>query len=40
VRRLIDTRNVIVNRPVGEAGLEMPDRDGDFADGVMAYEGR
>ena len=40
VRRLIDSLNVVVNRPAAEAGLALLDMGGDFADGVIAYEGR
>lgn len=40
VRRLIDSDNVAVNRPAVEAGLAMLETGGDFADGVIAYEGR
>jgi len=29
-----------VNRPAVEAGLAMLDAGGDFADGVIAYEGK
>ncbi len=39
VRRLIDASNVAVDRPAVEAGLAMLARGGDFADGVIAYEG-
>jgi predicted nucleic-acid-binding protein len=39
VRRLINATNVAVNRPAAEAGLTLLDRGGDFADGVIAYEG-
>ncbi|WP_119392307.1 type II toxin-antitoxin system VapC family toxin [Taklimakanibacter lacteus] len=39
IRSLIATRNVAMNRPAAEAGLAMLDAGGDFADGVMAYEG-
>jgi len=39
VRRLIDSANVAVNRPAVEAGLALLDAGGDFADGVIAYEG-
>jgi predicted nucleic-acid-binding protein len=28
-----------VNRPAAEAGLALLDAGGDFADGVIAYEG-
>ena len=39
IRALLDTRNVVVNRPAVEAGLAVLAADGDFADGIMAYEG-
>ncbi|HXO69801.1 MAG TPA: type II toxin-antitoxin system VapC family toxin [Bradyrhizobium sp.] len=39
VRRLMNGTNVVVNRRVAEAGLAMLDAGGDFADGVIAYEG-
>jgi predicted nucleic-acid-binding protein len=39
IRRLIDGANVAVNRPAAEAGLALLDAGGDFADGVIAYEG-
>jgi predicted nucleic-acid-binding protein len=40
IRRLINGANVAVNRPAVEAGLAMLDAGGDFADAVIAYEGR
>ncbi len=40
IRRLIDVKNIEVNRPAAEAGLAMLDAGGDFADGVIAAEGR
>jgi predicted nucleic-acid-binding protein len=40
IRRLINGSNAVVNRPAAEAGLSMLDAGGDFADGVIAYEGR
>lgn len=40
IRRLIDGANVVVNRPAAEAGLALLEAGGDFADGVIAYEGR
>lgn len=40
IRRLIDGANVAVNRPAVEAGLAVLEAGGDFADGVIAYEGR
>ena len=39
IRRLINAANVAVNRPAAEAGLALLDMGGDFADGVIAYEG-
>ena len=39
IRRLAGGTNVVVNRRVAEAGLAMLDAGGDFADGVIAYEG-
>jgi predicted nucleic-acid-binding protein len=39
IRRFINGANVVVNRPAAEAGLAMLDAGGDFADGVIAYEG-
>ena len=39
VRRLLSSANVLVNRPAAEAGLAMLEAGGDFADGVIAYEG-
>jgi predicted nucleic-acid-binding protein len=40
VRRLIAAANVVTNRPAAEAGLALLEAGGDFADGVIAYEGR
>lgn len=40
LRRLIGARNVVVDRQAAEAGLAMLDAGGDFADGVIAHEGR
>ncbi|HEX4192495.1 MAG TPA: type II toxin-antitoxin system VapC family toxin [Stellaceae bacterium] len=40
IRRLIEGANTVVNRPAVEAGLAHLDAGGDFADGVIAYEGR
>jgi predicted nucleic-acid-binding protein len=39
IRRLTNGANVAVNRPAAEAGLALLDAGGDFADGVIAYEG-
>jgi predicted nucleic-acid-binding protein len=40
IRRLIEGVNVMVDRPAVEAGLAFLDAGGDFADGLIAYEGR
>lgn len=40
IRALLAAANVEVNRPAVEAGLAMLEAGGDFADGVIAYEGR
>jgi predicted nucleic-acid-binding protein len=40
IRALLAARNVEVNRPAAEAGLSVLEAGGDFADGVIAYEGR
>jgi predicted nucleic-acid-binding protein len=39
IRRLMNSMNVVVNRPAAEAGLALLNAGGDFADGVIAYEG-
>ncbi len=39
IRALFAAENVEMNRPAVEAGLSMLDAGGDFADGVIAYEG-
>lgn len=39
IRALLATANVEMNRPAVEAGLAVLDAGGDFADGVIAYEG-
>lgn len=39
IRVLLDAANVEVNRPAVEAGLSVLEAGGDFADGVIAYEG-
>jgi predicted nucleic-acid-binding protein len=36
---LLDAGNVQVNRPAADAGLAVLDAGGDFADGVIAFEG-
>lgn len=39
IRALLAAANVEVNRPAAEAGLSVLEAGGDFADGVIAYEG-
>lgn len=39
IHRLMKSANVVINRPAVEAGLVVLDAGGDFADGVIAYEG-
>jgi predicted nucleic-acid-binding protein len=39
IRGLIGSANVEVNRPAVEAGLALLDEGGDFADGIIAFEG-
>jgi predicted nucleic-acid-binding protein len=39
IHRLMNGVNVVMNRPAVEAGLSILDAGGDFADGVIAYEG-
>jgi|ERR1700722_9010156 len=40
IRALTSAENVETNQPAVEAGLAMLDAGGDFADGVIAFEGR
>jgi predicted nucleic-acid-binding protein len=40
MRGLLASENVAVNRAAVEAGLKLLDAGGDFADGVIAHEGR
>jgi len=40
IRALTSAENVGTDQPAVEAGLAMLDAGGDFADGVIAYEGR
>ena len=39
IRRLLRSASVVTNQPAVEAGLEMLETGGDFADGAVAYEG-
>ena len=40
LRRILASANVAVNRPAVDAGLAVLDQGGDFADGVIVYEGK
>src|SRR5436190_18196735 len=40
IRALADSTNVRLDRPAVEAGLAVLEAGGDFADGVIAFEGR
>ena len=40
IRILLTAENVETNRPAVDAGLAVLDAGGDFADGVIAHEGR
>jgi predicted nucleic-acid-binding protein len=40
IRLLLDTATVRADRPAVEAGLAMLEAGGEFADGVIAFEGR
>ena len=39
IRALLAAANVEINRPAAEAGLSVLEANGDFADGVIAFEG-
>jgi predicted nucleic-acid-binding protein len=40
IRRLLEMRNISVDRRAAEAGLAALEAGGDFADGVIAHEGQ
>ena len=40
IRGLVGTSNVVVDRPAVEAGLRVLEAGGDFADGVIAFDGQ
>ena len=40
IRALLHTANVEINRPAVETGLAILEAGGDFADGVIAYDGQ
>jgi predicted nucleic-acid-binding protein len=39
IRRLLTSAKIVMNRPAVEAGLSVLEGGGDFADGIIAYEG-
>ncbi len=39
IRVMLDSPNVVMHEPTVEAGLAVLNKGGDFADGVIAYEG-
>lgn len=39
IRALLNTGNVVANRPAAKAGLALLEAGGDFADGVIAFDG-
>jgi predicted nucleic-acid-binding protein len=39
IRKLLRSASVVTNRPAVEAGLDLLEAGGDFADGAIAYEG-
>lgn len=39
IRALLNTGNVVANRPAAEAGLALLEAGGDFANGVIAFDG-
>ena len=39
IRSLLNAANITVNRPAAEAGLAALEAGGDFADGIIAFEG-
>lgn len=40
IRRLLDLHNIAVDRVAADAGLAVLEAGGDFADGVIAHDGR
>lgn len=40
IRRLLEMRNISVDRRAAEAGLAVLEAGGDFVDGVIAHEGQ
>lgn len=39
LKDLLATSNVVMNRPAVEAGIAILEAGGDFADGIISYEG-
>jgi predicted nucleic-acid-binding protein len=39
VRSLLNSANVVTDRPAAEAGLKVLEAGGDFADGIIAHRG-
>lgn len=39
IHDLMNTKNIIMNRPAVQAGLVLLENGGDFADGIMEFEG-
>lgn len=39
ISHVLEIHNVVVNRPAVEAGLRVLETGGDFADGVIDYDG-
>ena len=40
IRAVLGLRNIVANRPAIEAGLLILETGGDFADGVIAFDGK
>lgn len=40
IRFLVEAQNVAMDRPAAEAGLALLEAGGDFADGIIAYDGQ
>lgn len=40
IRAVLDLQNIVANRPAIEAGLLVLEAGGDFADGVIAFDGK
>jgi predicted nucleic-acid-binding protein len=40
IRRLVTSAKVVADRPAVDAGLAVLEAGGDFADGIIAFEGR